>query len=89
MMSDPLGNIAPQNGDALHFAADIVSAYVSNNRIAAQDIPGLIQTVHAALDTLAAGGMAGLDGSGKAVGFQDQLISQCAVGVLPPVGEQR
>jgi len=30
-------------------AADIVSAYVSANSVAAQDIPGLIRTVHAAL----------------------------------------
>lgn len=30
-------------------AADIVSAFVSANQVAPQDIPGLIRTVHAAL----------------------------------------
>jgi predicted transcriptional regulator len=35
--------------DLVEMAAEIVSAYVSANSVAAQDLPGLIRTVHAAL----------------------------------------
>ncbi|MDZ4690859.1 MucR family transcriptional regulator [Terricaulis sp.] len=35
--------------DLVGMAADIVSAFVSANEVAPQDIPGLIRTVHAAL----------------------------------------
>lgn len=35
--------------DLVEMAAEIVSAYVSANSVAAQDIPALIRTVHAAL----------------------------------------
>lgn len=35
--------------DLVGMAADIVSAFVSANQVAPQDIPGLIRTVHAAL----------------------------------------
>lgn len=35
--------------DLVGMAAEIVSAYVSANSVAAQDIPALIRTVHAAL----------------------------------------
>ena len=37
------------NGSYLELTAEIVSAYVSNNTVAAADIPGLINQVHAAL----------------------------------------
>ena len=33
-------------------AADIVAAYVTRNHVAASELPGLIQTVHAALVAL-------------------------------------
>lgn len=36
-------------------AADIVSAYVSNNSVAAAELPGLINEVHAALQRVSAG----------------------------------
>ena len=36
--------------------ADIVSAHVSNNSVAVNDIPSLIQSVHSALDALSATG---------------------------------
>ena len=36
----------------LDHVADIVSAHVSNNSVAAADLPGLIQSVHAALSVL-------------------------------------
>jgi len=41
--------------DLVEMAADIVSAYVSANPVAAQDIPGLIRTVHSALSEVAGG----------------------------------
>ncbi|HEY4140481.1 MAG TPA: MucR family transcriptional regulator [Pseudolabrys sp.] len=39
----------PGNGNYIELTAEIVSAYVSNNTVAASDIPGLINQVHAAL----------------------------------------
>lgn len=41
--------------DLVEMAADIVSAYVSANPVAAQDLPGLIRTVHNALLEIAVG----------------------------------
>jgi len=43
--------------DLVDMAADIVSAYVSANSIAPQDIPGLIRTVYSALKEVSAGGL--------------------------------
>ncbi|HEY2756663.1 MAG TPA: MucR family transcriptional regulator [Pseudolabrys sp.] len=37
------------NGSYIELTAEIVSAYVSNNTVAAGEIPGLINQVHAAL----------------------------------------
>ena len=37
------------NGNFIELTAEIVSAYVSNNSVAAGDIPGLIAQIHAAL----------------------------------------
>jgi len=39
----------PPGGNFIDLTAKIVSAYVSNNSVAAGDIPGLINQVHAAL----------------------------------------
>ena len=39
----------------IELAADIVSAYVSNNSVAASELPGLIADVHAALVRVASG----------------------------------
>ncbi|WP_336491593.1 MucR family transcriptional regulator [Methylobacterium nigriterrae] len=39
----------------LNLAADIVSAYVSNNSIPVSDLPGLIASVHATLNGMASG----------------------------------
>jgi predicted transcriptional regulator len=38
-----------QTADYIELAADIVSAYVSNNTVAASDLPALIRDVHSAL----------------------------------------
>jgi predicted transcriptional regulator len=39
----------PDNGNYIELTAEIVSAYVSNNTVAAAEIPGLISQVHTAL----------------------------------------
>jgi predicted transcriptional regulator len=41
--------------DFLELSADVVSAFVSNNAVAAADLPKLIGEVHAAITTLAKG----------------------------------
>jgi predicted transcriptional regulator len=52
---------APSRADgALQLTTDIVTAYLSNNPISAQDIPSIIRSVHATLDAL------GKDGAGAA-----------------------
>ena len=43
------------NGNYIELTADIVSAYVSNNSVAANDIAGLINQVHAALLRVSSG----------------------------------
>jgi MucR family transcriptional regulator, transcriptional regulator of exopolysaccharide biosynthesis len=40
---------SPANGSFIELTAEIVSAYVSNNTVAAADIPVLISQVHSAL----------------------------------------
>ena len=43
------------SGSYISLTADIVSAYVSNNTVSANDIPGLISQVHSALMRVSAG----------------------------------
>jgi predicted transcriptional regulator len=38
-----------ERAEVIEMTADIVSAYVGNNAVAASDLPGLIQAVHGAL----------------------------------------
>ena len=49
-MADDVGNV-----NFIGLTANIVSAYVSNNAVAAGDIPGLINQIHAALIRVTAG----------------------------------
>lgn len=42
--------------ELLEMTADIVSAYVGNNSVDAADLPGVIQSIHAALAVVKAGG---------------------------------
>ena len=44
-----------ENSEAVELTADIVSAYVTNNSVAAADLPKLIQQVHDALTHAATG----------------------------------
>lgn len=50
-MSDPLRTDSPDNA-LLRMTADIVSAYVSKNVLAAQQIPDVINTVYSSLNGL-------------------------------------
>jgi predicted transcriptional regulator len=51
-----MDSVPQTQGGYVELAADIVSAYVSHNSVAASDLPGLINSVHKALQTVAAGG---------------------------------
>ena len=55
MIKDNLG----LNPDMLAMASELVAAYVSNNRVPATELPGLIGTVHAALNGISSGTAAG------------------------------
>ena len=55
MIKDNLG----LNPDMLTMASELVAAYVSNNRVSVTELPGLIGTVHAALNGIASGTAAG------------------------------
>ena len=45
-----------ETSELLEMTADIVSAYVSNNNVDAEALPGVIQSVHSALVVVKAGG---------------------------------
>lgn len=68
--------------DRVELAADLVSAYVSNNSLPAADLPGLLVQVHTALSTLSAPAAVTFDNHEKASSSQikksitpDALIS--------------
>jgi predicted transcriptional regulator len=44
-----------EKSEVIEMTADIVSAYVGNNSVAAADLPGLIQSVHRALAGISSG----------------------------------
>lgn len=48
-MSETSASSTPAPNNFIELAADIVSAYVSNNSVPANDLPSLISDVHAAL----------------------------------------
>ena len=45
-----------EKSEVIEMTADIVSAYVGNNTVAASDLPSLIQSVHRALSGISTGG---------------------------------
>jgi predicted transcriptional regulator len=51
-------NDATANANQIELAADIVSAFVSNNAVPASELPGLIQTVHECLKRIVEGAKA-------------------------------
>ncbi len=52
-MSTKTGDL--EQTDAIHLASDIVAAYVSNNNVKAEQLPGLLQEMYAAVTGLASG----------------------------------
>ena len=44
-----------EKSEVIEMTADIVSAYVGNNTVAASDLPGLIQSIHRALAGVSSG----------------------------------
>ena len=44
-----------EKSEVIEMTADIVSAYVGNNSVSANDLPGLIQSVHRALASVSSG----------------------------------
>ena len=42
----------PSSGEILRMTADVVAAYVGNNPLATNDLPGVINTIHASLTDL-------------------------------------
>ena len=69
------------SSDYIELAADIVSAYVSNNSIAASDLPGLINDVHSALLRVTGGqpAPAPSDGPKPAVALKKSVTSDYIV----------
>ncbi len=57
--------IAAKSDDLLKLAAEIVAAYVSNYSVAANDLPAMIKSVHAALGGLSSGTSAEMTTSQK------------------------
>jgi predicted transcriptional regulator len=75
-MSDIVGSI-----DYIELAADIVSAYVSNNSIAASELPALINDVHGALLRVTGGAAAqpAADGLRPAVALKKSVTNDFIV----------
>ena len=48
-----------EKSEVIEMTADIVSAYVGNNSVAAADLPNLIQSVHRALAGISSSGLPG------------------------------
>ena len=66
-------NDTTANGNYIELTAEIVSAYVSNNTVAAGDIPGLINQVHAALARVSGEGGRGAGRAAEAGGVGEKI----------------
>ncbi|MEZ5921696.1 MAG: MucR family transcriptional regulator [Parvularculaceae bacterium] len=72
-MSDIESTLEP--GETLHLATDIVAAFVSNNSVSAEKLPGLLQDVHDAVRALAAGGTASAGSQQPAVPVKKSITN--------------
>ena len=71
-----------QSPDMLALASDIVSAYVSNNRVSPAELPALIGSVHAALGSIAGGTTAsGADAAAETV--EKPTVAQIKKSIRP------
>lgn len=66
-------------GDTLQLATDIVAAFVSNNAMAAEKIPGLLQEVHDAVRALASGGTASAGSQQPAVPVKKSVTNDYVI----------
>jgi predicted transcriptional regulator len=57
----------------LELLTDIISAYVKGNRIPAAELPSLIESVHATLESLSGSGAAAREGRAPAVAIEDSV----------------
>ena len=62
--------------DPIDLTADIVSAYVRNNKVAPSELPKLIQNVHAALLAAAGGGVDETDRLTPAVAINQSITDE-------------
>lgn len=61
------------SGETLQLATDIVAAFVSNNAVGADKLPGLLQEVHDAVRALASGGTASAGSQQPAVPIKKSI----------------
>lgn len=66
-------------GDTLQLATDIVAAFVSNNTMSADKLPGLLQEVHDAVRALASGGTASAGSQQPAVPIKKSVTNDYVI----------
>ena len=66
-------------GDTLHLATEIVAAFVSNNAVTADKLPGLLQEVHDAVRALASGGTASAGSQQPAVPIKKSVTNEYVI----------
>ncbi|MCB2098857.1 MAG: MucR family transcriptional regulator [Parvularculaceae bacterium] len=65
--------------ETLHLATDIVAAFVSNNSVSADKLPGLLQEVHDAVRALASGSVAGAGNQQPAVPVKKSVTADYVI----------
>ncbi len=65
--------------ETLHLATDIVAAFVSNNNMTADKLPGLLQEVHDAVRALALGGTASAGSQQPAVPIKKSVTNDYVI----------
>lgn len=73
------GNLAPQGSLNVAFATGIVSAYVRNNTLQVDALPGLIRSVHAALEDICRPGAAPVEAPIPAVPVKKSIYKEYLV----------
>ena len=63
MAGNPDSN--PRSDDLLKLSSEIVAAYVSNNPVPVNDLPGMIRSVHATLGSLSGGAISDMQTNQK------------------------
>ncbi len=66
-------------GETLQLATDIVAAFVSNNSVTSEKLPGLLQEVHDAVRALASGGTASAGNQQPAVAVKKSVTNDYVI----------